>query len=72
MMTIPIKQLPNQSFSIVLDSNQWTFLLKTVGDVTVASLSLNNVKILDSSRAVAGQFIIPYEYLESGNFFFVT
>jgi hypothetical protein len=72
MMQLPLQQLPNQSFSILLDGNQWDFLLKTVEDMTAVSLMLNGTDILDSARAAAGTFIIPSIYEESGNFFFVT
>jgi len=72
MMSLPIQQLPNQSFSIQLDGNSWDFLLKTVEDTTVVSLTLNTVDILDSARAIVGSFIIPSQYQEAGNFFFVT
>ena len=72
MLVVPIQQLPNQSFSVALDGNQWDFVLKTAEDTTVASLTLNSVDILDSARCVAGSFIIPSEYEEAGNFFFVT
>src|SRR5262249_14348888 len=69
---LPIQQLPNQSLSVLLDGNQWNFLLKTVGDSTIASLTLNGTDVLDSARCVAGSFIIPSQYEESGNFFFLT
>ena len=72
MQQIPIQQLPNQSFSIILDNNTWNFLIKTAGGATVVSLNLNNVDILDSAQAASGSFIIPSLYQESGNFFFVT
>ena len=72
MQQIPLQALPNQSFQIVLDNNTWAFTIKTTGGLTTVSLTLNNVDILDSTPAVAGGFIIPYEYLEAGNFFFTT
>lgn len=74
MQQIPLQQLPNQSFSLILDSNQWAFLIKTVEGVTVISLTLNGNDIIDSALAVSGSFIIPAQYLENGagNFFFVT
>jgi hypothetical protein len=72
MMSVPLQQLPNQSFSILLDGNQWNFLLKTANDVTVCSLTLNGTDLLDSALCVVGSFIIPCEYQEAGNFFFVT
>jgi hypothetical protein len=72
MQQVPLQQLPNQSLSILLDGNQWGILLKTVGDVTVVSLTLNGSDILDSAHAAAGAFLVQSEYEEAGNFFFVT
>ncbi|HZZ80039.1 MAG TPA: hypothetical protein VFE62_16115 [Gemmataceae bacterium] len=72
MQQLPLQQLPNQSFSVLLDGNQWTFLFKTIEDTTVASLTLNGTDLLDSARCAAGSFLIPSEYEEEGNFFFVT
>jgi hypothetical protein len=72
MMQVPIQAVPNQSFSIILDNNQWAILLKTVDSATVVSLSLNGNDVLDSARAVSGSLIIPSQYEESGNFLFVT
>jgi hypothetical protein len=72
MMSIPIQAIPNQSFSLILDSNNWNFLLKTAEDTTVVSLTLNGNDIIDSVRAVSGSLIIPSQYEENGNFFFTT
>lgn len=72
MMQIPLQSAPNQSFSLILDGNNWNFLLKTVEDVTVISLTLNSTDLIDSARAAAGSLIIPSRYEESGNFFFTT
>jgi hypothetical protein len=72
MQLVPLTQNPNQSFSISLDNNQWDFLLKTVGNGTVVSLTINGNDVLDSAQAPAGALLIPSEYEESGNFFFVT
>jgi hypothetical protein len=72
MQQIPIQQLPNQSFTVLLDSNQWGVTMKTVGDTTVVGLTRNGVGVLDGARAAPGAFIIPSEYEEAGNFFFVT
>jgi hypothetical protein len=72
MQQIPIQQLPNQSFSIILDNNNWDFVIKTCENVTSVSLTLNDVDLIDGTPAVAGSFIIPSLYQEAGNFFFVT
>jgi hypothetical protein len=72
MQQIPIQQLPNQSFTVLLDGNQWDVTLKTVGDATAVSLILNGTDVLQGARCVAGSFLIPSRYEEAGNFFFVT
>jgi hypothetical protein len=72
MQQVPLQQLPNQSLSVLLDGNQWNVLLKTARGTTVASLTLNGTGVLDGARCVAGSFVIPSDYEEAGNFFFVT
>lgn len=72
MQSIPIQAIPAQSFSITLDNNNWDISIKTTDDCTSVSLALNGVDILDNVRAVANTKIIPYEYLEAGNFAFVS
>lgn len=73
MQTISLKAIPNQSFSVILDDNNWSFILKTTNGVTSVTLSLNGVLVLTNLRAVANQKIIPFEYEESqsGNFIFL-
>lgn len=72
MQQIPIQSLPNQSFNMSLDGNQWDITIKSISGATVVSLARNNVDIIDGVRAVAGSFIIPSQYEEAGNFIFVT
>ncbi len=38
----------------------------------IVVLFINNVLILSGIRAVAGFPVIPYDYLQNGNFVFVT
>ncbi len=72
MQLIPLQTIPNQAFTIVLDNNQWLFLIKTANGITSVSLGLNNDVVIDNTRAVANGLIIPSRYQESGNFIFVT
>lgn len=72
MQQIPLQAVPNQSFSLLVDSNSWDITLKATGGIMSISLTLNNVDLYDSLRVVAGQFVIPYEYQEAGNFLFIT
>lgn len=72
MNIIPLQQIPNQAFSIVLDNNEWHFIIKAANGIMAMSLALNNVDIVDGIRAVANTLIIPSKYQESGNFLFLT
>jgi hypothetical protein len=72
MMQIPLRAVPNQSFTAILDGNTWAITLKTVGDATAVSLTLNNTALLTGARAAAGALVIPSRYEESGNFLFLT
>lgn len=73
MQVISIEQVPNQSFSVTIDGNRWGFVIKQGVSSMFADISLNDIKILDSQRLVAGTPIIPYEFLQgSGNFVLLT
>jgi hypothetical protein len=72
MQSIPLQAIPNQEFTVVLNNNQWKITLRTTAGVTSATVSLNGTEIVSNSRCVANGLVIPYEYLESGNFLFLT
>lgn len=72
MITIPLSAIPNQTFSIALDSNNFNISLYATGNVMAADITINNVITLTSVRVVPGSLIIPYEYLEYGNFALIT
>jgi len=67
---IPLQAVPNQSLSVVVDGISYGLLLKTATNLTVVTIIRDNVTILSSTRAVFGTPIIPYGYLEDGNFIF--
>lgn len=72
MQQIPLQAIPNQSFSITLDNNNWDIAIKTTNGCTSVSLTLNRVVVIENMRAVANTKIIPAEYEEAGNFAFVS
>lgn len=74
MQIVPLQQIVNQSLSITLDQQKYDITLRTIGDITYATVLRNNVKIVDSVRCVPLRPILPYEYLEGvgGNFAFYT
>lgn len=72
MQEIPIEALPNQSFSIPLDNNQWDIVIKSTNGTVSVTMTLNGALVIENMRAVAGMRVIPSRYEEAGNFVFVT
>jgi len=74
MQIIPLKQIPNDEFTITLDAIKYDIAIRTISDVTYMTIIQNNVKIVDSVRCVPFRPIMPYAYLEGdgGNFAFST
>lgn len=79
MINIPLQTIANQSLNIVLDQNNYNIRLHACEDtnslvygITAVDIIRNNIVIVSGMRAVAGTPLIPYSYLESGNFIFVT
>jgi hypothetical protein len=67
---IPLQAVPNQSLSVVVDGLSYVLLLKTAGSVTIVTVVRDNETLISSTRAVFGAPILPYLYLENGNFIF--
>lgn len=73
MQNIPIQAIPSQSFSYIDPAgNSWTVSIKLVIDEIAFSFTLNGTLLIQNITAVAGYRIIPYDYLENGNFVLVT
>jgi len=72
MQLVPIQAVPNQSFSLTLDGNNYVLGIKYTNGCMSVSIVRNTVQIIENMRVVAGQLVIPFRYLESGNFFFTT
>jgi hypothetical protein len=73
MSNIPLQAIPNQTFSIQLDNNQYDFTLTTNGNITCCTIARNGVVLVSGSRIPIFQPLIPYPYLaEPGNFVFVS
>jgi hypothetical protein len=72
MILVPISAVPNQSFSITLDGNQYDISLYITTNVMAIDIIRNNIPVIMGIRVLPYVPIIPYEYLENGNFFFNT
>lgn len=72
MRNIPLAAIANQELSVRLDDERLVLRLKEARGVMVADLDRDGVRIISGVRVLAGEPIIPYRYLESGNFLLTT
>jgi hypothetical protein len=69
---IPIQPIPNQSFSIQLDGNQFDITIRVAVNIMAADIIINNISIELGARIVAGYPLINYFYLQQGNLLLLT
>jgi hypothetical protein len=67
---IQLAKLANQSLSINLDNNFYDINVKEANGVMAVDIIRNGQMIVQGNRATG--LLIPYEYLEDGNFAFIT
>lgn len=72
MRNIPLAAIPNQSLSIRIGNQRLVLRIKEANGVMVADLDRNEVRVISGVRVLAGEPIIPYKYLEDGNFLLLT
>lgn len=71
-LQITIASIPDQSFTATLGGVTYGLRLFLAANVMCCDLTINNEVILSGMRLVSGSPIIPYEYLQNGNFFLIT
>ena len=72
MKIIDIKSLPSQNLNLTLDGSTYNITIKETSGVMSMTIERDNVLIVQNQRVVSGSPVIPYKYLERGNFIFVT
>jgi hypothetical protein len=72
MIDITLQALPNQSFSIQLGESRYDITLKEANGVMSASVVRDGTPVVENVRLVAGSPLLPYRYLEDGNFVLFT
>jgi hypothetical protein len=72
MFEIPLQALPNQQFSVQLDNISFDISIDTTVNAMSATVTRDDVLLVSGLRLVAGTPILPYRYLENGNFFLTT
>lgn len=69
---LTLAAVPDQSFTTVLQGITYTLRLFLMANVMCCDLDINGIRIISGVRLVAGAPIIPYDYLQNGNFMVVT
>lgn len=71
-INVPIEAIANQEFTIVLEGARYNLSIKQATGCMEMDIIRDDVVILNGIRPVAGTPVIPYKYLERGNFLFLT
>lgn len=73
MQIVPLQQLINQAFTITLESAKYDISLRTIGDLTYASIARDNIDLIDGVKCVPFRpLLYPYQEGAGGNFSFYT
>jgi hypothetical protein len=72
MRLVPVQATPNQSFTLTIDNVRYGLRLRDLGGVMCADVVIDGETIMYGCRVLAGEPVIPYRYLENGNFVFLT
>lgn len=72
LVGISLQTLPNQNLTTTLNNNNYAIQLKNCGGSMVVTIIRNGVTLVQNLICVAGTPLIPYQYLEDGNFLFLT
>ena len=71
MYKIPIKSIPNQIFTVMLDSVNYRIELRTIQGMTYMSVWANGDILFYSQLCAPNAFVNPYDYVSvSGKFYF--
>lgn len=72
MIDVNIQAVPNQSLSILLDGAQYSIAIREANGIMSATVIRDSIVLIDNVRLVSGTPVLPYDYLESGNFVLTT
>lgn len=72
MIQINLSAIPNQSLSVQLNGSLYDLTIKETRGVMCATISRDNILLISNMRMIAGCPLLPYKYLEKGNFLMLT
>jgi len=71
-INVPIEAVANQEFTITLEGSRYNLSIKQAIECMEIDIVRDDIVIVTGMRPVAGTPVIPYRYLERGNFLFLT
>lgn len=72
MREISLSAVANQKLSVTLDNRLYDITIKEANGVMAVTIVRDGITIQDGTRAIANSPLIPYRYLEKGNFIILT
>jgi len=72
MIDVPLQAVPNQQLSIQLGVSRYDITLKQALGVMAATVLRDGVTLIENVRLVAATPVLPYDYMEDGNFALTT
>jgi hypothetical protein len=72
LIDVTLDPLPNQTVSLRLGDRLYTLTLKETRGVMSIDIIRDGAVLVSGLRLVAGTPVIPYRYLEDGNFILFT
>lgn len=70
MYNIELANIPNQEFTYVVGGNTFVVQLRTIQELTFASISVNGEQLLYSQLCIPNSFINLYRYISAGGKFY--
>lgn len=72
MFQIPVDSLPSQELAVELDGSRYVLRLFSAAGLMFMDITRDEQVVILAAKCLPNQRIIPFRYLESGNFFFET
>jgi hypothetical protein len=72
MQEIKLAAVANQEFSATLNERFYEFRIVTVEGCAAITITRDGELLVQGARMVAGTPLLPYRYLEDGNFVLLT
>lgn len=72
MQNIRLDAIPNQSFNFNIDDSVYKITVKECGGVMGVTVLKNETVLVENTKALPRVFLLPYKYLDSANFVFIT